>query len=83
MSSTAVAASPGARYDPGTEAVFLTFPKMVRHLMGWTCLTRSEERVLVRRAIHDVAATDADRVRLLHDVAPPDRCARRACRSRD
>lgn len=70
MSSTAVTASPGTRYDPGTEDVFLTFPKTVRHLMGRTCLTRSEERVLVRRAIHDVAATDADRVRLLHDVAP-------------
>jgi hypothetical protein len=66
----AVAASPKARYDSRTEDVFLTFPKMVRHLMGRPCLTRSEERVLVRRAILDVSATDADRIRLLHDVGP-------------
>lgn len=54
----------------GRGEVFLAFPKMVRHLMAEPCLTRSEQRVLVRRAILDVAGTPEERTRLLHDLGP-------------
>jgi hypothetical protein len=47
----------------------LTFPKMMRHVMGAKLFTRVDERVLLWKAAQDVAATDeSKRRRLKHDV---------------
>jgi hypothetical protein len=51
------------------HGVALVFHKAVRVLMGGHPISRTEERVLVSRAIPSVATTDDERQRLSHDAA--------------
>ena len=64
--------APGHQWAEDADGVpqpQLTFPKMMRHIMGARLFTRVDERVLLWKAAQDVAATDeSKRRRLKHDV---------------